>query len=1005
MHSRPSLRRTLLCAAVAASLSGLAHGQATTGRISGQAPVAAGETVLIEGSNGLTREVGVDSRGRYTAEALPLATYKVSLKSGGNVVDSRDNVTLRVGATTDVSFDAATAGAGNAQTLDGVTVSAAALPKIDVASVASSTVITSADLARLPLERSAEGIALLAPGATRGISSFKGAFGNSLVSFAGSSVSENAYYVNGFNTTDPLSGFGGVTLPYGAIDQQEILSGGYSAMYGRSDGGVISQVGKRGTNEWHFGAQVLWEPEFARADARDVRYVHGKNAGNIWQRNEDNREWTSTVSGYAGGPLVKDTLYAFVAVEAARSEGNNVGDANHAYNTKYTYKDPKWYAKVDWNINDSNILELTGINQTHRTEGTKYNYDYDTLSTGSFSNVDQTDKTHAQVYIGKFTSYITDDLTLTALYGKSKLTYYNEPAQTGVVGPFIGGLDQQNPAITGGTPITNHQTLDTVDNPDHQSTVRNLRIDLNYKIGSHSITAGIDNQDNKDYEDGTTIGGVGYELWYGHQDPQLNVLDSPLVDKPANYPGGETGYIGWFRHYNTLATVRVQQRAQYIMDDWQVNDRLLLSLGLRNDQFTNFNPSGQPYLRLGKPQWAPRLGFSLDVRGDSTLKVYGNLGRYYLAMPASVALRTSAGSLAVNQYFTYTGIDANGQPTGITYIKSATGGGVSPNNEYGQAPDPKTVTSKNIKSEYQDEAILGFDHQFDPSWVWGAKATVRKLRNALDDVCDNGTIKRVAQADGYNLDDLTVTGCYLSNPGRANVYSLKNANGGYTDVTVTNDDFGFSHLKRNYYGLDIYLSHPFDGKWSGKVDYLYSRSYGNTEGQVRSDTNQGSVAASRDWDYASLMDYANGYQPNDRKHQLKLYGSYQIAPEWMVSGNITVQSGRPKECLGRYISNGMETDPAGYGSYYHFCNNMPSRPGDAGRQPWQELVDVSIEYRPLWAERKLAFSASIFNLLNQQRPDITDPVSGSNNVVADGFERVGAYTTPRYARFGITYDF
>ena len=60
MHSRPSLRRTLLCATVAASLSGLAHGQATTGRISGQAPVAAGETVLIEGSNGLTREVGVD---------------------------------------------------------------------------------------------------------------------------------------------------------------------------------------------------------------------------------------------------------------------------------------------------------------------------------------------------------------------------------------------------------------------------------------------------------------------------------------------------------------------------------------------------------------------------------------------------------------------------------------------------------------------------------------------------------------------------------------------------------------------------------------------------------------------------------------------------------------------------------------------------------------------------------------------------------------------------------
>ena len=46
----------------------------------------------------------------------------------------------------------------------------------------------------------------------------------------------------------------------------------------------------------------------------------------------------------------------------------------------------------------------------------------------------------------KFTSYITDDLTLTALYGKSKLTYYNEPPATGVTGPFIGNVSQQNPA-------------------------------------------------------------------------------------------------------------------------------------------------------------------------------------------------------------------------------------------------------------------------------------------------------------------------------------------------------------------------------------------------------------------------------------------------------------------------------------------------------------------------------------------------------------------------------
>ncbi|MET0505842.1 MAG: TonB-dependent receptor, partial [Luteibacter sp.] len=380
MSPRPTLRRTLLCAAVAASLTGLAYGQATTGRIAGSAPVAAGETVVIEGSNGLTREVAVDARGRYVAESLPLATYKVSLKSNGNIVDTRDNVTLRVGAATDVSFGTTAGATGNAEQLEGVTVSANNLPKIDVATVASSSVITSADLARLPLQRSAEAIALLAPGASPGYSGFKNAFGGSTVSFAGSAVTENAYYINGMNTTDPLSGFGGVTLPYGAIDQQEILSGGYSAMYGRSDGGVISQVGKRGTNEWHFGAQVLWEPDFARASARNITYGHDNPApaGSLNQRNDENHEWTSTVSAYAGGPLIKDKLYAFAAVEMERSKGNSIGDVNHAYDTRYTYKDPKWYGKLDWNINDSNILELTGVNQTHRSNGNKYAYDYDT---------------------------------------------------------------------------------------------------------------------------------------------------------------------------------------------------------------------------------------------------------------------------------------------------------------------------------------------------------------------------------------------------------------------------------------------------------------------------------------------------------------------------------------------------------------------------------------------------------------------------------------------------
>ena len=52
---------------------------------------------------------------------------------------------------------------------------------------------------------------------------------------------------------------------------------------------------------------------------------------------------------------------------------------------------------------------------------------------------------------------------------------------------------------------------------------------------------------------------------------------------------------------------------------------------------------GQDFV-VEKNQWEPRLGFSWDVNGDSSLKIYGNAGRYYLALPQSVGERAATQS-------------------------------------------------------------------------------------------------------------------------------------------------------------------------------------------------------------------------------------------------------------------------------------------------------------------------------------------------------------------------
>ncbi|MGN6481234.1 TonB-dependent receptor, partial [Luteibacter sp.] len=411
------LRHSALALALALGMgaTGAVLAQSTAGYLFGTAQP--GDTVEVKSGGGINREVPVDASGRFRLDNLPVGSaYDVNLKRNGAVVDSRKNVNLTVGKGTDVSF-AAAATAASAQSLESVTVTANSLPPVDVSSVDSRTVITSEQLAKLPLGRTAEAIALLAPGAVSGSGYFTGPTGNALVSIGGGSVTENAYYINGFNTTDPLSGFGGITLPYGAIDQQEVLAGGYGAAYGRSAGGVISQVGKRGTNEWHFGAQVLWEPRGTRSTPGNDHYQvtsDNANAGDLFNYNKKDNQMRQVESAYIGGPLIKDKLYIFLAAEQEKvNQDRYTSQDSPAYYDR-SYRNPKYYGKLDWNINDSNILEATYASNKQNYDANVYDFDYSTLTKGAFEGKDtsQNTKSGAELYTFKYTSYITDDLTL-----------------------------------------------------------------------------------------------------------------------------------------------------------------------------------------------------------------------------------------------------------------------------------------------------------------------------------------------------------------------------------------------------------------------------------------------------------------------------------------------------------------------------------------------------------------------------------------------------------------
>ena len=129
---------------------------------------------------------------------------------------------------------------------------------------------------------------MLAPGIVKG-HNFGGGAG---VSFGGSSVAENTIYINGLNVTDFYNRIGFSSVPYAFYKEFQVKTGGYSVEFGRTTGGVINAVTRSGTNDFEFGSEITWEPDFLQA--------HKTNRpGILGQYDEYNR---TNYDVYAVGP-------------------------------------------------------------------------------------------------------------------------------------------------------------------------------------------------------------------------------------------------------------------------------------------------------------------------------------------------------------------------------------------------------------------------------------------------------------------------------------------------------------------------------------------------------------------------------------------------------------------------------------------------------------------------------------------------------------------------------
>lgn len=971
----------------------------------------AGATVVVENlDTKLRRTVGVDSSGRFLATSLPPGRYVVQLVRNGSVVERRE-VEVLIGQGAEAQFATQQVQVvGRRQS-------------IDVTNTNNGAIFTAAQLAKLPVARNVESIILIAPNTTQGDSRYP----SGANSFGGGAVSENSYYVNGFPVTNPLTQLGYMELPFGAIGQAQILTGGFGAEFGRSVGGVANITTKSGTNRWEVGAIAQWEPAKLGASQDDLYYpvVGASNTaatdGTLYRRRSENETDRKLLGVNVGGPLIQDKLFFFGSLEQSRTdfEGTNAVNGLRTSTTaairgweESETTTTRYLVKLDWNINDNHRLEYTGFGDTSKKDKYLSGYNYATGARNGvvgasehYKNFSAETPVGGIVNIAKWTGNLTDNLTVLALYGRSTTKHENEYGTYPGVNPNVyqvssspssrvPGLTYSNPnPISGNIPVTGGR-----------DTVESARLDLEYKLGNHTIRAGLDENRLSSEDAGLYRAGGG--LWtYGRssQSPTTPIPLQNVVVAPASGGGyGLQGYYVTETKFTSVTDAYSDQSAQYIEDRWQVTKDLLLTLGVRNEQFENRNGDNQVFMDM-KDQIAPRFSASWDVNGDASLKVFGSAGRYFVQVPTNISVRGASRSLFTSQAFTYTGVDpATGAPQGLVPLVPAP---FSVNNEYFQVKHPDSVAATNLEPTYQDEITLGFERALSRDMTFGARATYRTLRSTIDDMCDDRPfLAWLARNPNVDTTNWTGFGCAAFNPGEDNTFLVDFAGTGtnLTEVKLSKADLGFDQAKRTYKAIDLFIEHPFRNGWYGRVNYTWSKNEGNTEGQTQSDIGQLDVSHTISWDKPELMRGKYGPLPNDRRHQLKAFGFYQITPEWLVGGNLLAQSGRPKNCLG--------ADPSvpaahSYGSYYATCFGRPAPRGSEGRLPWTTRLDMNVAYMPAMVPG-LAVKLDVFNVANRQTTQSVQELlnSGSTQTRLDSYHRVLSTQTPRYARFTVEYN-
>jgi hypothetical protein len=934
-----------------------------------------------------------DGEGRFVASALPFGTYVVSANAGGFQESKSSQIVLNVGATVNVNVGLAVAAAtGESIQVTGT------LSTVDTSSSTSGTTLDTNQIANLPINgRDVSEFLEIAPGSVASTGFFQGSVNGMENIFTGLNITLDGQSamrgdINGFLDTEGQEGARITRASVDSVQEIDYSNSGYTAENGHSLGPQMNIITKSGTNALH--GELF---EFFRNDALDARdyFATSKQPLRLNQ-----------FGGNLGGPIVKGKLFFFVNYEGDRTHVTLINALNHtlsAYARSRMAATPAMapilaqYAPLPagctgipappscvGNLNFPDAVDPTQSDMVYdpanlpnivREDTGSIKIDYnlsdrdriffryninDSLTTDTYGlNLGQVSPQALRTQLGKFDETHTFSSTLLNEFSVAFNRFYSDtnsntptistsglPILAGVSGFFsdVGSTPGPN-TFNQITPFTDIEAFDNVSKT----------------IGAHTIKFGTQIRVNRNNE------WLRPQQTYDYGTVNDLVTNNVFVLQKIGFPG----FVG----------IKNSNWDFYVQDDWKVNRKLTLNLGLRYDYNTvwtagpnqqqNFDvatqsllPPGQAPYHAPKGDFAPRIGFAFDPFGTAKTVVHGYFGMFYNPMHFNFPLTSNVPALASYNENVFTAIFAN-PPFSIAY----------------PSPNPPLVAGTQNVSAFPQHPR----DQVAANWLFGIEQEVAHNTILTVNYVANSVHHMQAGIDFQPLN---------ANP--QNIFS-----GARPYLNFANENIDSDELGSNYNSLQVKLRRSV-GKLTLETNYTWSHEIDDMVGIFSpgfvSPLNPNYDRASGDWDVRHNLTGSVVYSLPTLK------GSNSAVREvlggWQTAGILQTRSGLPENItlISGFFGNPTRPNYTGQPvwlpnhswpntSYninaFAFESNYDGTPGDtigdvgrnSVRAPAYFQFDLSGMKNFLISERvTVQFRADIFNIFNH--PNFANPDGG-----------------------------